>query len=65
MPKDSRLTEEQEVIRKRGLRILARMIVRAHMEDGLNSSAGEGEEGAKGTDSKTVRRSSKKQRQDD
>ena len=65
MPKDSRLTEEQEVIRKRGLRILARTIVRAHMEDGLNSSAGEGEEDAKDTDSKTARRSSKKQRQDD
>ena len=65
MPKDSRLTEEQELVRKRGLRILARMIVRAHMDDGLNSSAGECEEGAKDIDSNTGRRSSKKQRQDD
>ena len=65
MPKDSRLTEEQEVTRRRGLRVLARMIVRTHMKGGLNSSAGECEEGAKDTDSKTGRRSSKKQRQDD
>ena len=65
MPKDPRLTEEQELVRKKGLRILARMIVRAHLEGGLNSSAGECEEGAKDTGSNTGRRSSKKQKQDD
>ena len=58
MPKKSRLTEEQEAIRIRGLRILARMIVRAHMEGRLNSSAGEGEEGGKDTGSNTGMRSS-------
>ncbi len=38
--KKQRLTREQEEIRLRGLRILARMIVRAH----LDGTAGEGQE---------------------
>ena len=32
LKKKRQLTPEQELIRKRGLRILARMIVRAHMD---------------------------------
>ena len=43
LSRDPRLTKEQEAIRLRGLRILARMIVRAHLrslienDDGRNS----------------------------
>ena len=33
MPEDSILTHEQEELRLRGLRILARMIAQAHMRD--------------------------------
>ena len=37
--RDSRLTKEQEAIRLRGLRILARMIVRAHLRSLIEQDA--------------------------
>ena len=37
---DPRLTKEQDVIRLRGLRILARMIVRAHLASLIEDDAG-------------------------
>ena len=37
--RDSRLTKEQEAIRLRGLRILARMIVRAHLAGLIENDA--------------------------
>ena len=46
LSKKQRLTREQEEIRLRGLRILARMIVRAH----LDGSVGEGQESGGGRD---------------
>ena len=46
MSKKQRLTREQEETRLRGLRILARMIVRAH----LDGSVGEGQESGGGQD---------------
>ena len=51
LSRDPRLTKEQEATRRRGLRILARMIVRAHLaslieddarSDGLGSEDGKG-----------------------
>ena len=44
MSKKQRLTREQEEIRLRGLRILARMIVRAH----LDGAADEGQRSSNG-----------------
>jgi len=46
LSKKQRLTREQEEIRLRGLRILARMIVRAHMY----GPVGEGQESGGGQD---------------
>ena len=39
MSRDRRLTKEQEAIRLRGLRILARMIVRAHLASLIDQDA--------------------------
>ena len=39
--RDSRLTREQDAIRLRGLRILARMIVRAHLRSLMERDASE------------------------
>ena len=65
MPKESRLTEEQEQIRMRGLRILARMIVTAHMMAQSNPPSCEGEEGEKDTDPCDGPGSFKKEGQDE
>ena len=40
LSRDPRLTKEQEAIRLRGLRILARMIVRAHLRSLIEQDAG-------------------------
>ena len=37
MPKDTRLTKKQEETRIKGLRILARMMVRAYLKDLANA----------------------------
>ena len=39
--RDPRLTKEQEAMRLRGLRILARMIVRAHLRSLIKQDAGD------------------------
>ncbi len=39
LSRDPRLTKEQEAIRLRGLRILARMIVRAHLQSLIEQDA--------------------------
>ena len=49
--RDPRLTKEQEATRRRGLRILARMIVRAHLASLIEDDArrnGSGSEDGKG-----------------
>ena len=49
---DQRLTKEQEAIRLRGLRILARMIVRAHLRSLIEEdAAGNGSKPASPSDS--------------
>ena len=40
LSRDPRLTKEQDAIRLRGLRILARMIVRAHLRSLIDQDAG-------------------------
>ncbi len=41
MKGNDHLTEEQDALRLKGLRILARIIVRAHLSSQLNGDAGE------------------------
>ena len=49
------LTDEQRELRERGLRILARMIARAH----LAKTEGEGEQGATQEDPDAIRKQAK------
>ena len=42
MPEDVSLTEDQEELQQRGLRILARMIVRAFLRDKAEVDGGDG-----------------------
>ena len=46
LPKDVRLTKKQEELRIWGLRILARMIVRAYLKDLAGASQGVSQNGA-------------------
>ena len=48
MSKKQRLTLEHDEIRLRGLRILARMIARAHLDSLAGEPAGQGDEGTAG-----------------
>ena len=51
MSKQQRLTQEQDEIRLRGLRILARMLARAHLDSVAEDAPGtDGEEAADGPD---------------
>ncbi len=50
MSKKQRLTPEQNEIRLRGLRILARMIARAHLDSVAEAAAEAHGEGAEGPD---------------
>ena len=46
LSRDPRLTKEQEATRRRGLRILARMIVRAHLASRIGDDAGRNPSGS-------------------
>ena len=65
LSRDPRLTKEQEATRRRGLRILARMIVRAHLASLIEDDARSNGSGSEDDMSRTLSTKGRNPRKED